>query len=98
MVAFMPFYPADFDEEFYMQLFAENEVMENKKLVWKKNRDRNEILDTHVYNYAMFYLLGLGQYRDDDWIGTAEAQKEFVARGNRVQQVVRRQYSEGVSL
>ena len=98
MVAFMPFYPADFDEEFYMQLFSENEVMENRKLVWKQNRDRNEILDTHVYNYAMFYLLGLGQYKDEDWIGTAEAQREFLQRGNKVRKAVTRTFSEGVTL
>ena len=97
-VAFMPFYPADFDEEFYMQLFAENEVMQNKKLVWVKNRDRNEILDTHVYNYAMFYMLGLGQNSDEDWLGIAEAQKEMVKRNNRPAIPVRRSYSEGVSL
>lgn len=98
MVAFLPTYPADFDEEFYMQLFSENEVMENRRLVWKQNRDRNEILDTHVYNYAMFYLLGLGQYRDEDWLGTAEAQREFLLRGNKVTQVIRRQFSDGVTL
>lgn len=98
MVAFMPFYPADYDEEFYMQLFSENEVMENRKLVWKQNRDRNEILDTHVYNYAMFYLLGLGQNKDEDWLGMAEAQREFVRRGNKPIQAYRRTYSEGVSI
>ncbi len=98
MVAFMPFYPADFDEEFYMQLFSENEVLEKGKLVWVKNRERNEILDTHVYNYAMFYLLGLGQNKDEDWLGMAEAQREFVRRGNKPVAASGRRWSDGVSL
>ena len=97
-VAFMPFYPADFDEEFYMQLFSENEVLQNKKLVWVPNRKRNEILDTHVYNYAMFYLLGLGQNNDEDWLGIAEAQREMVKRNNKPIPTITRTYSEGVYL
>ena len=97
-VAFVPFYPADFDEEFYQQLFSENEVLQNKKLVWVKNRTRNEILDTHVYNYAMFYMLGLGQNSDEDWIGIAEAQKETVRRDNKPLPTYSRTYSDGVSL
>lgn len=76
-VAFMPFYPSDFDQEFFLQLFSECEVEERGKTLWKKNRDRNEILDTHVYNYGMFYLIGLGGLKDEDWNGIAESQKEI---------------------
>lgn len=98
-VAFMPIYPADYDQEFYMQLFSETEVLENKKLIWKKNRDRNEILDTHVYNYAMFYQLGLGTFKDEDWLALAEAQREQLENPQRVMLQQRRGVlNRGISL
>lgn len=101
-VAFLPFYPSDFDQEFYMQLFSESEIMQNKKLIWVKNRDRNEILDTHVYNYAMFYLCGFGGFKDEDWIGIADAQREQVQRAknpaNSVFTPKRRRISRGIEL
>jgi len=99
-VAFMPFYPSDFDQEFYQQLFSECEIMRNKKLVWEKVRDRNEILDTHVYNYAMFYSIGLGTWKDEDWLGLADAQKEQLNR-SKVQNMggnKRRNFSRGYIL
>ena len=80
-VAFLPIYPADYDQEFYMQLFSEHEEKKNHRVEWVKHRTRNEILDTHVYNYAMFYLLGLGTFKDEDWIGLAEAQQYMVENG-----------------
>lgn len=98
-VAFMPHYPADYDQEFYMQLFSEFETVERGKPVWKKSRDRNEVLDTHVYNYGMFYLMGLGQLTDEDWEGIAASQDmqmerhEEVRRGDRRS---RRQRSGGI--
>ena len=71
----MEFYPSDFDQEFFLQLFSECEIEERGKTLWKKNRDRNEIFDTHVYNYGMFYLIGLGGLKDEDWNGITESQK-----------------------
>ena len=49
------------DEEYFKQLTAEvrkTEYKQGKKiLVWKKRRERNEILDLHVYNYAAYAIL-----------------------------------------
>jgi len=99
-IAFMPFYPADFDQEFYEQLFSEMQIMRNKHLVWEKIRARNEILDTHVYNYAMFYLCGLGTWKDEDWNGIAESQKELLQRKTEIQATYsrKRRFSNGYTL
>lgn len=79
---FLGFYPCDYDEEYYKQLYSENFTKVGNKTLWKKNRDRNETLDLHVYNYAMFYLQGLGMFTDSDWQELAEAQKETLKRSN----------------
>ena len=54
-------FPSDVDEEYFRQLTAEERFTEyyrgRKRLKWKKRRERNEILDLHVYNYAAYVIL-----------------------------------------
>lgn len=49
------------DEEYFLQLTAEKRVTKfnrgKKTLVWKQIRERNEALDTLVYNFAAAYIL-----------------------------------------
>lgn len=51
----------DLDEEYFKQLTAEKRVTKfvrgRKSLIWKQTRDRNEGLDTLVYNFAAIYIL-----------------------------------------
>lgn len=49
------------DEEYFRQLTAEKRITKftrgRKSLVWKQVRERNEALDTLVYNFAAAYIL-----------------------------------------
>lgn len=66
----MPFhacYPTGYDQEYYMQLYSEEFVQNGNKGEWVKVRDRNEILDCTIYNYAMYYLLGCYAWSGDTW-------------------------------
>ena len=51
----------DLDEEYFKQLTAEKRITKfvrgKKSLVWKQIRERNESLDTLVYNFAAIYIL-----------------------------------------
>lgn len=69
-------YPCDYTQEYYQQLFSEVWMKDKNKWVWKKTRDRNEILDCTVYNLAMYYNLGLGQFTADDWDALANEQRK----------------------
>ena len=62
-------FPCDYDEEYFKQLTAEIREINpsTKKEVWKKIRDRNEALDMHVYNVAMWYFLGAHSLTDNDY-------------------------------
>lgn len=54
-------FPSDTDEEYFRQLTAEQRktvyYRGQKRLKWEKRRERNEILDLHVYNYAAYVIL-----------------------------------------
>lgn len=54
-------FPADIDDEYLKQLTAEERktvyFRGQKRLQWSKIRERNEILDLHVYNYAASVIL-----------------------------------------
>ena len=54
-------FPNNVDEEYLRQLTAETRKTErfrgSKRLKWVKRRERNEILDLHVYNYAAYSIL-----------------------------------------
>ena len=99
--AFIPFFPADFDQEFYQQLFSEVYIKQGSRYVWEKIRDRNEILDCRVYNYAMFYLAGLGLLSDTDWEEFREAQKAALSHSLEIRKIsghTRRRLSKGIQL
>ena len=72
-------FPDGYSEEFYSQLISEHLVLNPKTNLqqWEKIRDRNEILDTHVYNYAMCYVAGLDGLLDEDWDSLAAEQREI---------------------
>lgn len=54
-------FPNDADEEYFRQLTGEQRktvfFRGNKRLKWEKTRERNELLDLHVYNYAAYVIL-----------------------------------------
>lgn len=49
------------DEEYFKQLTSEYRKTEHKNgvktFIWEKRRERNEVLDLHVYNYAAYAIL-----------------------------------------
>lgn len=73
---FFPVYPQGFDEEHYQQLFSEEIRKIGGRFKWVKTRHRNEVLDLHVYNYAMYFLKGFNQLNPDDWDGLALISKK----------------------
>lgn len=54
-------FPAELDEEYFKQLTAEKRITKYVRgkptMAWKQIRDRNEALDTMVYNFAAIYIL-----------------------------------------
>lgn len=97
-------FPNNFDREFYEQIYSEQYIKKNSKTYkWEKIRDRNEGLDILVYNYAMYYLLGLNNLSDELWDEVAETQKLYL--NNLSKPIVttpskkkRRQVSKGISI
>lgn len=71
-------FPRDFSQEYYMQLFSEVWTREGKKWLWKKTRDRNEVLDCTVYNLAMFYNMGLGSLTAESWESISAEQRKLI--------------------
>lgn len=62
-----------YDEEYFKQLTAEKRIIsKNKKgftvVEWVKHRDRNEILDLHVYNRAAAYVIGIDRINESGWL------------------------------
>lgn len=101
--AFIPFFPCDFDQEFFMQIFSEVYVAKGRRMQWEKTRDRNEGLDTAVYNYAMFHLMGLAMLSDSDWDDIISAQADIAKNANTVKKPkarnrTRRRLSQGVQI
>ena len=61
-----------FDEDYFKQLTAEERrVTKNKKgiavIEWVKIRDRNEILDLHVYGRALAHIVGIDRLNESGW-------------------------------
>ena len=83
-------FPCDYSDEYYMQLFAESWQQEKRRWIWVKTRPRNEVLDCTVYNLAMFYLMGFGNFTGDEWDAIAEEQaRSAEGRGN-LQRITKR--------
>lgn len=95
------FFPNDLSHEFYEQMLAERYVegSDGRRGTWEKIRDRNEVLDTRVYNYAMMYLSRLHEMSDEEWDDLFEQQRQIMKEGQRnVRKKRRRQLSSGVVL
>lgn len=63
----------EYEEEYFQQLTAEQLVKTVNKTThktvseWKQMRDRNESLDTHVYNRAAASQLNIDRFTPSDW-------------------------------
>lgn len=60
------------EEEYFKQLTAESLVFTKKakgsaRYEWKKNRERNEILDCRVYARAAAHIFGIDRFEDHHW-------------------------------
>ena len=73
-------FPDGYSDEYYEQMVSEHLVLNPKTnlQMWDKIRDRNEVLDCTVYNYAMAYIAGLDTLIDEDWDSLAEEQKREI--------------------
>lgn len=82
-------FPNDYDEEYFAQLVSESVITNpnTNKQIWKKMRNRNEVLDMHVYNYAMWYLLEAQKLTDKDY---DELEAQFTETEKQAQVVTRR--------
>lgn len=54
----------EYEMEYFLQLTAEERSIQKdskgfSKVIWKKKRERNEILDLHVYNRALAAIIGI---------------------------------------
>jgi len=61
-----------FDQDFFLQLTAEERrITKNKKgfavIEWIKVRERNEILDLHVYGRALSHIIGIDRLNESQW-------------------------------
>lgn len=70
-------FPADYTEEYFRQLCAEQLVTRRLRRAgaifgrevthWEKQRDRNEALDARIYARAAAYTLGLDRWQPERW-------------------------------
>lgn len=85
-------FPAGYSTEFYDQLLSEHLVVNRRTGLeqWEKIRDRNEVLDCFVYNFAMIYLLQIDAMSEEEWddLAQSHAVKETVSE----EQIDPRQY------
>ena len=78
-----------YDLEYFKQLTAEKRVIrKNKKgfnvAEWIKTRDRNEILDLHVYNRAVASIIGIDRLNKSGW-DKLESKIKIAKKVNRVE-------------
>lgn len=97
-------FPNDYDEEYFAQLTAEVMTINPStgNMIWKKMRDRNEVLDMHVYNYAMWYYIEAQKLTDATYDAIeqrfTEAKKHTIAMTKRVKRTGRRILNSGLDL
>ncbi len=62
-------FSADYDREYFEQLSSEEyrPGRAGRKGRWEQIRQRNEALDLHVYNLAMWYHSGAHAWKDEDY-------------------------------
>lgn len=61
-----------YDMEYFLQLTAEERTIQRDsrgftKVIWQKKRERNEILDLHVYNRALASIIGIDRMNEDHY-------------------------------
>lgn len=69
--------PDDVDDEELAQLTADQQVFDTKKkkLVWQKNRDRNEAGDCRKYARAALEAKKISSWREQEWLAREAALK-----------------------
>lgn len=63
----------EYDMEYFLQLTAEErKISKDKrgytKIIWEKKRERNEILDLHVYNRALAAIIGIDRMNEAQYL------------------------------
>lgn len=75
-------YP-EYGEEFFKQLTSEQMVSRVSKgrrvYEWQKTRERNEAIDTSIYNRAVASIMGLDRFSENQWLDMAGAQGIAIA-------------------
>lgn len=86
-------FPCDYDEEYFLQLVSEDYVPKKngKGGEWVLNKTRNEGLDLHVYNLAMWYYGGLPGWKEEDY-DQHEAKLQAMAKGITKQKIATKRY------
>jgi len=86
-------FPEDYEQEYFEQLTSEEYIKKKSatKGQWKKIRNRNEALDLHVYNLAMWYFSGLHGWKESDY-DLHEAKLKELAKGTPKKKAAERRY------
>ena len=97
---YVAFFPNNLTEEFYQQLTAEELVYDKKTkvLTWEKTRDRNEALDTRVYNYAVYFERRFDAFNDSDWDDVEERRRAAAKKVSASKRKVYGRISKGVKI
>lgn len=75
-------FPSDLPMEFFDQLVSESYELDrkSKRMIWTKTRERNEALDTRVYNYCAWYLTGANSFDEETWDMIFDRQAEALSK------------------
>jgi len=62
-----------YEMEYFLQLTAEERSVKKDskgytKIIWEKKRERNEILDLHVYNRALASIIGIDRMNEEQYL------------------------------
>ena len=67
-------------------------------LTWEKTRDRNEALDTRVYNYAVYFERRFDAFNDSDWDDVEERRRAAAKKVSASKRKVYGRISKGVKI
>ena len=86
-------FSTDYDEEWFLQLTSEeyHPGSAGRRGKWVPIRQRNEALDLHVYNLAMWYYSGAPTWKDSDY-DAHEKKLNDLARGISEQKTAAKRY------